>query len=215
MMNLVILGSPGSGKGTQAHMLARKHSLMWISTGDILRNAVAEGTELGRKAKSHMDSGELVPDELVIELIRDALETKDRKNGFILDGFPRTLKQAKALGALLDTTGDAIDSVIYLEVSKEEVVRRLSLRRSCPNCNRMYNIATDPPADVSRCDDCGHELIARSDDQEEVILNRLEVYRKQTFPILDWYESNGKVLRVDGELEPSDVFEEINRLLAE
>jgi adenylate kinase len=213
MMNLVILGSPGSGKGTQAHMLAQKHSLLWISTGDILRNAVAEGTELGLKAKNFMDSGDLVPDELVIDLIRETLETKEKKEGFILDGFPRTLNQAKALGILLDKTGDLIDSVIYLDVSKEEVVRRLSVRRTCPECNRLYNLATDPPADGSHCDNCSCDLIVRSDDQEDVILNRLEVYREETLPILEWYESRSKVCSVNGEIEPSEVFVEINQFL--
>ncbi len=213
MMNLVILGSPGSGKGTQALMLARKYSLLQISTGDILRDAVLKGTELGSKAKSYMDSGGLVPDELVVELIEETLNTSERKKGFILDGFPRTLNQAKALHKLLVGMGEVIDYVIYLDVSKDEVVRRLSLRRSCPNCNRLYNMVSDPPSDGINCDECSSELIIRRDDKEEVILNRLEIYNNETLPILKWYDQKSKVVKINGEMKSSEVLEQIFRFL--
>lgn len=212
-MDLVILGSPGSGKGTQALMLAEKFSILHISTGDLLREAVATGTELGRKAQGFMDSGELVPDDLVIDLIAETLRANEGGKGFILDGFPRTLNQAKALSDLLTGMDLKIQLVIYLDVSSEEVVRRLSLRRSCPNCSRLFNMASKPPSDGVHCDDCGEELIIRKDDREDVILNRLEVYRKETFPILEWYEQNSTVVKVNGELSPSDVLGEISRFI--
>jgi adenylate kinase len=213
MMNLVILGSPGSGKGTQALMLARRYSLLRISTGDILRDAVLNGTELGNKAKGYMESGGLVPDELVVELIEETLNNSEMEEGFILDGFPRTLNQAKALHKLLVGMGEVIDYVIYLDVSKDEVVKRLSLRRSCPNCNRLYNMVSDPPSDGNNCDECNSELIIRRDDKEEVVLNRLEIYNKETLPILKWYDQKSKVVKINGELNSSEVLEQILRFL--
>jgi adenylate kinase len=213
MMNLVILGSPGSGKGTQALMLARRYSLLRISTGDILRDAVLNETELGNKAKGYMDSGGLVPDELVVELIEETLNNSEMEEGFILDGFPRTLNQAKALHKLLVGMGEVIDYVIYLDVSKDEVVKRLSLRRSCPNCNRLYNMVSDPPSDGNNCDECNSELIIRRDDKEEVVLNRLEIYNKETLPILKWYDQKSKVVKINGELNSSEVLEQILRFL--
>jgi adenylate kinase len=194
-------------------MLAQQFSILHISTGDLLREAVATGTELGRKAQGFMDSGELVPDDLVIDLIEETLRTNEGEKGFILDGFPRTLNQAKALNELLTGMEMGIHFVIYLDVSSDEVVRRLSLRRSCPSCNRLYNMASEPPADGVHCDECGDELIVRKDDREDVILNRLEVYQKETFPILDWYERESTVVKVNGELSPSEVLGEITRFI--
>jgi len=213
MMNLVILGAPGSGKGTQSQRLAEAYSLKRISTGDILRDAVAHGTELGRKAQAHMDVGELVPDGLVIDLIDETLECSGGTGGFVFDGFPRTVKQAEALDALLVRTERSLDAVILLDVSEGEVVRRLTLRRSCPECERLYNMESDPPRDGGHCDGCGRELIVRSDDREDVIRNRLEVYRGQTEPIIRWYGEKGAILRVDGEAEPAEVLEQIRRSL--
>jgi adenylate kinase len=213
MMNLVILGAPGSGKGTQAHRLAEAYSLRRISTGDILRDAVARGTELGMKAKAHMDSGGLVPDGLVIDLIAEALDGDGGHRGFIFDGFPRTVKQAEALDDLLVRTGRKLDAVVLLEVSEEEVVRRLTLRRSCPGCERLYNMESDPPGDGVHCDVCGEELIIRSDDREDVIRKRLEVYRRQTEPIIRWYGEKGTVLRIDGEQGPDEVLAQVRRLI--
>ena len=214
-MNLVILGSPGSGKGTQAVMLARRFSLLHISTGDLLRDAVAAGTELGKQARAFMDRGGLVPDGLVIDLIEETLRSNEGGDGFVLDGFPRTLNQAVALRDLLAGMEKEIRYVIHLDVSEDEVVRRLSLRRTCPSCNRLFNLATDPPSDGSHCDDCGVELIGRKDDQEDVIRNRLEVYRRETLPLLRWYEQNSTVLKVDGERSPSEILEEISRVIAD
>jgi adenylate kinase len=212
-MDLVMLGSPGSGKGTQARMLARRYSLLQVSTGDILREAVFKETSLGKRARSFMESGALVPDELVIGLIGETLEKQVEKGGVIFDGFPRTIKQADALQRLLNGRGERVDLVIYLEVSSEEVVRRLSLRRSCPNCNRLYNVVSDPSADGLHCDECKAELIVREDDREDVILNRLEVYGAKTLPILQWYEEMGEVLRVDGEKDSMEIHSEICRFL--
>jgi len=214
MMNLVILGAPGSGKGTQAHRLAEAYALKRISTGDILRDAVARGTDLGREAKAHMDAGGLVPDGLVIDLIEETLESGVRPGEFIFDGFPRTVKQAEALDELLARTDRSLDAVIVLDVSEGEVVRRLTLRRSCPGCERLYNMESDPPGDGVHCDACGRELIVRSDDHEDVIRRRLEVYREQTEPIIRWYGEKGTILRVDGEAEPAEVLEQIRRSIA-
>jgi adenylate kinase len=210
-MNIVMLGSPGSGKGTQAHMLAEKFSLKRISTGDILREAVMNETNLGKRARIHMDNGDLVPDGLVIDLIAEAVNEMGDRKGLIFDGFPRTLKQAEALDDLLVRTGRTIDLVIYLDVSPEEVVRRLSLRRSCPGCERLFNMESDPPNDGVNCDVCGRKLIVRSDDREDVIRNRLEVYRQETQPIIHWYDERGKVDRINGEVSAPQVFERICR----
>jgi len=213
MMNLVILGSPGSGKGTQALMLSRKYSLLRISTGDLLRDAVAGKTELGLKAQKHMDCGDLVPDGLVVGLIEETLKSEENNAGFILDGFPRTLNQAKELNTLLDRMGEAIDHVLHLDVPQDEVIRRLTSRRRCPDCKRLYNMVSDPPKDGVNCDECGSELVIRRDDREEVILNRLGVYRKETLPILEWYRDKCDVFKIDGKMKSPEVMDQISRLL--
>ncbi|OGF97047.1 MAG: adenylate kinase [Candidatus Glassbacteria bacterium RBG_16_58_8] len=214
-MNLVLLGSPGSGKGTQARLLTATYSLLWISTGDLLRESLKKGTDLGSRAKRYMESGQLVPDDLVIDLIDETIRRRGCRGGILFDGFPRTLKQAAALQKLLDRVGERIDYIIYLDVSNEEVVRRLSLRRSCPKCHRLYNLATEPPSDGVHCDGCGSRLTLRSDDREEVIRSRLDVYQRETFPVMDWYEGKAVIVKVDGERQPSEIQKDIGHTLDE
>ncbi len=207
-MRLVLLGAPGAGKGTVAKKLVERYGIPQISTGDLLRAAVAEQTELGKKAKSYMDAGELVPDSLVIDLIRHRLAQEDCKEGFILDGFPRTVAQAEALEQITD-----LDSVINLEVSDEEVVRRLSGRRTCKQCGAIYHIQNIPPKVPGKCDRCGGELFQRDDDREEAIRNRLKVYRSQTMPLLQYYEQRGKLYNVDGQAGVDNVTAEVVKIL--
>lgn len=194
-MNLVLLGPPGSGKGTQAEFLVQRLGLAHLASGDILRRAVEAGTELGKKAESYMKRGVLVPDEVVIGLILEALKDK---TGFILDGFPRTLEQASALEGALSRQGQAIDRVIYIKVPDDELVRRLSGRWTCRQCQAPYNLDTSPPRQKGKCDRCGGELYQRPDDQPETVRKRLEVYLSQTAPLIDYYRHSGKLAEVDG-----------------
>ncbi len=187
-MRIVLFGPPGAGKGTQASMLAEKTGAEHISTGDALRDAVARQTEVGLKAKSYMDKGELVPDEVVIAIAKERL-AKAGESGFILDGFPRTVAQAEALDKALDELGKPLDAVVNLEVDEEEIVWRLSGRRVCPNCGEPYHIESKPSAKDGICDKCGSALVHRSDDQPDAIRNRLKVYNQQTEPVLGYYES--------------------------
>jgi len=189
-LRIVLFGPPGAGKGTQASLLSEKYGAAHISTGDILREAVANKTEVGLKAKSYMDAGELVPDDVVIAIARDKLASIGDR-GFILDGFPRTIAQAEALDAALAEIGKPLDAVVNLEVDDEELVRRLSGRRVCPNCGEPYHVDTKRPNVEGKCDKCGAALVHRADDQPEAIRNRLEVYRNQTSPLLGYYEAAG------------------------
>lgn len=193
-MNLVLLGPPGSGKGTQGERLAAQSGVPKYATGDILRDAVRRGTQLGKDAKRYMDAGELVPDEVVLGLVREALITPEAASGFILDGFPRTVAQAEGLQRLLEEREIGLDAVIYFDVPDEELIRRLAGRRSCPNCGAVFNIHSDPPSVTGICDSCGTELVTREDDREETVKNRLRVYKEHTQPLLRWYGETG-VLR--------------------
>lgn len=202
-MNLVLLGGPGAGKGTQAEKIGDYFGTSHISTGDILREEVAEGTELGKKAKEYMDKGDLVPDHLILEMIKDC--TDPSRESYLFDGFPRNENQAEALEEYLD-----IDLVIYIEVSKEEVVRRLSARRICSDCGKIYNTLFQKPEEEGRCDECGGELYRREDDKPEVIRDRYATFMDETTPLIDYYSEKG-LIRVDGEKSPEKVFESIKR----
>ncbi len=193
-MNIIMLGAPGAGKGTQAAVLCERLNIPTISTGNIIREALKNGTEMGLKAKSFMDAGQLVPDEVVIGIVRDRLQEDDCKNGYILDGFPRTIPQAEAL----DEMGANIDVVIDIEVKDEVIVNRLSGRRVCENCGRPYHIVSLKPAVDGVCDDCGGALVQRKDDSIETIKNRLDIYHKETEPLVKYYEAQGKLKVVEG-----------------
>ena len=194
-MNLVLLGPPGSGKGTQAEHLVQKVGLAHLASGDLLRSAVAAGTELGRKAESYMKQGVLVPDEVVIGLI---LETLEGKSGVILDGFPRTLEQAQALEQALGQRSQTIDRVLYISVAKDELIKRLSSRWTCKQCQAPYNLQGAPPRQEGKCDRCGGELYQRADDQPDTIRKRIKVYLTQTVPLIDYYRRSNRLAEVDG-----------------
>jgi len=201
----VVLGPPGAGKGTQAEMLERELGLKHLSTGDILREEVRKGTELGKRAEKYMKSGELVPDDLIVEMMEKEISKYDN---FVLDGFPRNLKQAEALDKMC-----RIDKVILLEVPDEVILERLSLRRSCPKCNRVYHLKYNPPKENEICDYCGAKLYQRDDDKEEVIKKRLEVYRKETEPIAKFYREKGILVKVNGSKSIEEIFSDIKGVL--
>lgn len=205
-MNLIFLGAPGSGKGTQAVRLAEKISILHLSTGDLLRAAVKNGTELGKKAESFMKAGELVPDEIIVGLIEEKQNNGDLGNGFILDGFPRTIPQAEALDAMFARTGAKIDRAVLLDVDDEEIIKRLSGRMYCGDCQAGYNYPANMPATEGICDKCGGRLVRRPDDEPEVVKNRLEVYKKQTQPIEDYYRRQSVLLTIAGVGTPDDIF---------
>lgn len=197
-MKLILLGPPGAGKGTQAKMLTEKFGIPQISTGDILRAAVKEGTPMGLKAKSFMDAGGLVPDEVVVGIVEERLQKEDCYGGFILDGFPRTVGQADALASTLKALGKDLDSVVSLEVDVEALVERLTGRRACRACGKGYHVKFDPPKSVGICSACGGDLFQRDDDQEETIRKRLEVYGQQTAPLVNYYSESGLLVVIDG-----------------
>jgi len=197
-MHLILLGAPGAGKGTQAAYLQNEWGLMHISTGDILRGEVREGTELGKEAQGYMERGELVPDDLIIRMVEERLKKLGASTGYILDGFPRTVAQAEALDALMARIGHNLDAVVNLEVGDTELIRRLTGRRVCPKCGAVYHIDTMKPQQEGICDKCGAELIQRKDDQIEAITNRLDVYKAQTQPLIDYYRQRGKLAVIDG-----------------
>jgi adenylate kinase len=197
-MKLILLGPPGAGKGTQAKMLTEEFSIPQISTGDILRAAVKDGTAMGLKAKEYMDAGGLVPDEVVVGIVRDRLQEADCNNGFILDGFPRTVAQADALQASLQQMGKDLDRVISLDVDAEALVERLTGRRTCKDCGRGYHVTFDPSREEDKCDACGGTLFQRDDDQEETIRKRLQVYADQTSPLISYYRKADVLLELDG-----------------
>ena len=213
MLNIVLLGPPGAGKGTQAELIVKKYGIPQISTGDIFRANIKNGTELGKKAKSYMDKGELVPDDLVIEIATARLLEDDCKDGFMLDGFPRTVYQAEKLDEFLAKHNMKIDSVLDIEVEKSILLARIIGRRVCKACGATYHVVNMPPAKEGVCDSCGGELYQRADDTEATVKNRIEVYEAQTMPLVDYYEKAGNIVHIDGSAELDDVFAEIVKAL--
>lgn len=212
-MKIIMLGAPGAGKGTQAQMIADKYGIPHISTGDIFRENVKKGTELGLEAKKYMDQGLLVPDELTVKILLDRVAKDDCKNGYVLDGFPRTIPQAEVLDKAIKELGDKIDYAINVDVPDENIVRRMSGRRACLACGATFHIEHVPPKQEGICDRCGKELVLRDDDKEETVKNRLDVYHKQTQPLIDFYTKQGVLKTVDGTVDMKDVFDAINALL--
>ena len=212
-MKIVMLGAPGAGKGTQAKMIAAKYQIPHISTGDIFRANIKNGTELGKKAKSYMDQGLLVPDELTVDLVIDRLAQDDCKNGYILDGFPRTIPQAEALDAALAKLGEKMDYAIDVDVPDENIVSRMSGRRACTGCGATYHIVYNPSKKGECCEVCGEKLILRDDDKPETVQKRLNVYHEQTQPLIDYYTKQSILRTEDGTQDMNDVFAEIVKIL--
>ena len=214
-MKIIMLGAPGAGKGTQADKICAKYNIPHISTGDIFRANIKNNTELGQKAKSYMDKGELVPDELVVDLVVDRIKADDCTNGYVLDGFPRTIPQAEALDAALAAINDKVDYAINVEVPDENIINRMSGRRACVACGATYHIVHIPTKVESVCDKCGAELILRDDDKPETVKNRLNVYHEQTQPLIDYYTAKNVLHEVDGTKAMEDVFSSIVSILGE
>lgn len=208
-----MLGAPGAGKGTQADLLAKEYAIPHISTGDIFRANIKNGTELGKKAKGYMDQGLLVPDSLVVDLVIDRIHEDDCKDGYILDGFPRTIPQAEALDEALEKEGESIDAAVDIEVPDENIVKRMSGRRACLKCGATYHIVYNPPRTEGKCDNCGSDLVQRDDDKPETVQNRLSVYHKETQPLIDYYQKKGLVRVIDGTKDLDAVFAEIQSVL--
>ena len=214
-MKIVMLGAPGAGKGTQAKKIADRYQLPHISTGDIFRTNIKNGTELGMKAKAYMDKGNLVPDSLTLELVVDRLNQTDCKNGYVFDGFPRTIPQAEALTGALEAKGEKVDFAIDIEVPDEEIVKRMSGRRACLKCGATYHILFNAPKEKDICDRCGNGLTMRDDDRPSTVLNRLSIYHKQTQPLIDYYEEKGCLAQFDGTKDVEEVFRDILEVLGE
>ena len=212
-MKSIMLGAPGAGKGTQAKQIAGKYSIPHISTGDIFRANIKNGTELGKKAKEYMDQGLLVPDELTCDLVVDRIGQDDCKNGFVLDGFPRTIPQAEALTDALNKLGEKMDYAIDVDVPDENIVKRMSGRRACLDCGATYHVVSIPPKKEGICDACGSKLVLRDDDKPETVQKRLDVYHEQTQPLIDYYKKAGILKSVDGTQPMEDVFAEIVKIL--
>ena len=212
-MKIIMLGAPGAGKGTQAKKIAAKYDIPHISTGDIFRANIKNGTELGNKAKTYMDQGLLVPDELVVDLVVDRVQQDDCKNGYVLDGFPRTIPQAEALDKALAEFGDKIDYAIDVNVPDENIVKRMGGRRACVGCGATYHLVYAPTKKEGICDVCGGELILRDDDKPETVLNRLKVYHDQTQPLIDFYTKKNVLKTVDGTKDMKEVFADIVAIL--
>lgn len=212
-MKLIMLGAPGAGKGTQAKKIAEKYQIPHISTGDIFRANIKEGTDLGKEAKTYMDAGQLVPDELTVKILLDRVAKDDCKEGYVLDGFPRTIPQAEVLDEALTKLGDKIDFAIDVDVPDENIVRRMGGRRACVTCGATYHIEHVPPKKEGICDTCGSELILRDDDKPETVSNRLKVYHDQTQPLIDFYTKKGVLKSVDGTIDMMDVFASIKAIL--
>lgn len=214
-MKIIMLGAPGAGKGTQAKMIAAKYGIPHISTGDIFRANIKNGTELGAKAKEYMDKGLLVPDELVVDLVIDRFKEPDCEKGYVLDGFPRTIPQAEALDKALTAIGESIDYAINVEVPDDNIINRMGGRRACVGCGATYHIVYSPTKVEGKCDTCGADLIIRDDDKPETVKNRLAVYHEQTQPLIDYYTNKGITREVDGTVDMKDVFEAIVEILGE
>ena len=214
-MRIIMLGSPGAGKGTQAKRIAEKYNVPHISTGDILRENIKNGTELGNKAKAYMEAGDLVPDELVLELIMDRFEKEDCANGYVLDGFPRTIPQAEALDEALDAKDQTIDNVIDVDVPDEHIIKRMAGRRTCAHCGAIFHLEHMPPKIEGKCDQCGGHLMMREDDLPDTVIARLKTYHEQTQPLKDYYGAKGLVHSVDGTQDREDFFAEVVKILGE
>lgn len=212
-MKIIMLGAPGAGKGTQAKQIADHYSIPHISTGDIFRANIKEGTELGKKAKEYMDKGALVPDELTCDLVMDRISQDDCKNGFVLDGFPRTIPQAEALEKALSAAGQKMDFAIDVDVPDDNIIGRMSGRRACLNCGATYHIVSIPPKKEGICDVCGEKLVQRDDDKEETVKNRLSVYHEQTQPLINFYQERDILRTVDGTRPMDEVFSAIQAIL--
>jgi adenylate kinase len=212
-MKIIMLGAPGAGKGTQAKQIAAKYGIPHISTGDIFRANIKNGTELGKKAKEYMDQGLLVPDELTCDLVMDRIHEDDCEKGFVLDGFPRTIPQAEALTAALEKNGEKMEYAIDVNVPDENIVNRMSGRRACLDCGATYHIVAIPPKTEGICDNCGAKLVLRDDDKPETVLNRLKIYHEQTQPLIDYYTGKGVLKTVDGTKDMNDVFADIVGIL--
>ena len=212
-MKIIMLGAPGAGKGTQAKMIAEKYGLPHISTGDIFRANIKNGTALGKEAKEYMDKGLLVPDELTVRLLLDRVAKDDCKNGYVLDGFPRTIPQAEVLDEELAKLGEKVDYAINVDVPDENIVNRMSGRRACLSCGATYHNVSIPPKKEGICDVCGSELVLRDDDKPETVQKRLTVYHEQTQPLIDFYEKKGALRSVDGTLPMEEVFAAITEIL--
>ncbi|MDQ0160385.1 adenylate kinase [Alkalibacillus sp. S2W] len=212
-MNLILMGLPGAGKGTQAEKIVEKYDIPHISTGDMFRSAIKEGTPLGKEAKSYMDAGDLVPDEVTVGIVKERLSKPDCEKGFLLDGFPRTVAQAEALENLLSELDTSLDYVIHVKVPEEKLVDRLTGRRICPECGATYHVEFNPPKEDGKCDIDGATLIQREDDQPETVRNRLNVNMEQTKPLLDYYGDKGYLVDVNGDQHIDDVFEQIDDII--
>ena len=212
-MKIIMLGAPGAGKGTQAKKIAEKYQIPHISTGDIFRANIKNGTELGNKAKTYMEQGLLVPDELVCDLVVDRVKQDDCANGYVLDGFPRTIPQAESLDGALKAMGHKVDYAVNVEVPDENIIRRMGGRRACLACGATYHVENIPPKKEGICDVCGAELVLRDDDKPETVKKRLNVYHEQTQPLIDYYTNAGVLVEVDGTLAMDDVFAAICKVL--
>lgn len=212
-MKIIMLGAPGAGKGTQAKRIAQRYGIPHVSTGDIFRANIKNGTELGMKAKAYMDAGNLVPDEITIGMLLDRIHEADCEKGYVLDGFPRTIPQAESLTAALKERGEKMDYAIDVDVPDENIINRMSGRRACLACGATYHIAYNPPKKEGVCDQCGEPLVLRKDDKPETVKNRLEVYHQQTQPLIDYYKKEGILAQVDGTQNMDQVFEDIVKIL--
>ncbi|MBM7615282.1 adenylate kinase [Alkaliphilus hydrothermalis] len=212
-MRIILLGPPGAGKGTQATSIADEFNIPHISTGDIFRYNIKEGTELGKKAKSYMDQGLLVPDEVVVEIVEDRIKQEDCLNGFLLDGFPRTVPQAEALDRVMEKMSVALDNVINIQVDKSVLVERAVGRRICKSCGATYHIKFNPPSKEEQCDKCGGNLYQRDDDNEATVTRRIDVYLNETMPLIEYYSNRGKLTAIDGQQHIDKVFEDIVSVL--
>jgi len=212
-MNILIMGPPGAGKGTQASRIASFYEIPHISTGDMFRAEIKQGSDLGKKIKSYLDSGQLVPDEVTVEVVKKRLQQADTQKGFLLDGFPRTIPQAEALDGILKEMGRSLDLVINIKVDPQVLLDRMTGRRVCQKCGATYHVVNQPPRVEGVCDQCGGELYQRSDDTVETVSNRLDVYQKQTAPLLEYYQQRGIVAEINGEQSIDDVFKEIQEVI--